>query len=74
MAVNKDDTFDDIQMDEDEIEKALCVLAGSDPERCSYSQVKWKTAQQSCTHLPQIYFLKQLHALSLHVAHIPNQC
>ncbi|XP_029900516.1 putative E3 ubiquitin-protein ligase UBR7 [Myripristis murdjan] len=41
MAVNKDDstvTLGDILADEDELREALCVLAGSDPENCSYSQ------------------------------------
>ncbi|XP_071383875.1 putative E3 ubiquitin-protein ligase UBR7 [Centroberyx affinis] len=40
MAVNKDDStlsLGDILADEDELREALCVLAGSDPENCSYS-------------------------------------
>uniref|UniRef100_G3NZP7 Putative E3 ubiquitin-protein ligase UBR7 n=1 Tax=Gasterosteus aculeatus aculeatus TaxID=481459 RepID=G3NZP7_GASAC len=36
MAANKD-TADDLSNEED-LEKALCVLAGSDPENCSYSR------------------------------------
>ncbi|XP_073339539.1 putative E3 ubiquitin-protein ligase UBR7 [Pagrus major] len=36
MAANKDTDIDDIN--EEELEKALCVLAGSDPENCSYSR------------------------------------
>ncbi|XP_038575411.1 putative E3 ubiquitin-protein ligase UBR7 [Micropterus salmoides] len=39
MAANKDDSdIDDILANEEELEKALCVLAGSDPEKCSYSR------------------------------------
>uniref|UniRef100_UPI0037E7B9DF putative E3 ubiquitin-protein ligase UBR7 n=1 Tax=Semicossyphus pulcher TaxID=241346 RepID=UPI0037E7B9DF len=39
MAANKDDAdIDDIFANEEELEKALCVLAGSDPENCSYSR------------------------------------
>ncbi|XP_039643049.1 putative E3 ubiquitin-protein ligase UBR7 isoform X1 [Perca fluviatilis] len=37
MAANKEDS-DDIFANEEELEKALCVLAGSDPENCSYSR------------------------------------
>ncbi|XP_074547724.1 putative E3 ubiquitin-protein ligase UBR7 [Halichoeres trimaculatus] len=37
MATNKDDAdTDDIFASEEELERALCVLAGSDPENCSY--------------------------------------
>ncbi|XP_075963818.1 putative E3 ubiquitin-protein ligase UBR7 [Anarhichas minor] len=39
MAANKADSdTDDILSNEEELEKALCVLAGSDPENCSYSR------------------------------------
>ncbi|KAM4625441.1 putative E3 ubiquitin-protein ligase UBR7 [Polymixia lowei] len=41
MAVNEDDStssLGDILADEDELREALSVLAGSDPENCSYSQ------------------------------------
>lgn len=38
MAANKD-TADDLSNEED-LEKALCVLAGSDPENCSYYRVR----------------------------------
>ncbi|XP_070835711.1 putative E3 ubiquitin-protein ligase UBR7 isoform X1 [Chaetodon trifascialis] len=39
MAANKDDAdVDDILANEEELVKALCVLAGSDPENCSYSR------------------------------------
>ncbi|XP_068582407.1 putative E3 ubiquitin-protein ligase UBR7 [Cebidichthys violaceus] len=39
MAANKEDSdTDDILSNEEELEKALCVLAGSDPENCSYSR------------------------------------
>lgn len=41
MAANKEDAdIDDILSNEEELEKALCVLAGSDPENCSYSRVR----------------------------------
>lgn len=41
MAANKDDAdIDDVFANEEELEKALCVLAGSDPENCSYSRVR----------------------------------
>lgn len=33
-------------INDEELEKALCVLAGSDPENCSYSRVRGKA---SCT-------------------------
>ncbi|XP_076014611.1 putative E3 ubiquitin-protein ligase UBR7 [Genypterus blacodes] len=39
MAANQDDctmSLSDILADEDELREALCVLAGSDPENCSY--------------------------------------
>ncbi|XP_068435742.1 putative E3 ubiquitin-protein ligase UBR7 [Clinocottus analis] len=39
MAANKDDSdSDDILANKEALEQALCVLAGSDPENCSYSQ------------------------------------
>ncbi|GAA6213586.1 putative E3 ubiquitin-protein ligase UBR7 [Lates japonicus] len=39
MAANKEDPdLDEILANEEELEKALCVLAGSDPENCSYSR------------------------------------
>uniref|UniRef100_A0A3Q4GS77 Putative E3 ubiquitin-protein ligase UBR7 n=1 Tax=Neolamprologus brichardi TaxID=32507 RepID=A0A3Q4GS77_NEOBR len=39
MAANKGDSdIDDILTSEEELEKALCVLAGSDPDNCSYSK------------------------------------
>ncbi|KAM3871375.1 putative E3 ubiquitin-protein ligase UBR7 [Diretmus argenteus] len=41
MAVKKDDptlSLGDIVADEEELREALCVLAGSDPDHCSYSQ------------------------------------
>ncbi|XP_059209031.1 putative E3 ubiquitin-protein ligase UBR7 isoform X2 [Centropristis striata] len=39
MASNKEDAdIDDAAINEEELEKALCVLAGSDPENCSYSR------------------------------------
>ncbi|KAL7380187.1 hypothetical protein ABVT39_013343 [Epinephelus coioides] len=39
MAAHKEDSDpDDILASEEELEKALCVLAGSDPENCSYSR------------------------------------
>ncbi|XP_070776926.1 putative E3 ubiquitin-protein ligase UBR7 [Enoplosus armatus] len=39
MAANKDEAdTDDVLVSEEELEKALCVLAGSDPEKCSYSR------------------------------------
>lgn len=41
MAAHKEDSdLDDILANEEELEKALCVLAGSDPENCSYSRVR----------------------------------
>lgn len=46
MAANKGDSdIDDILTSEEELEKALCVLAGSDPDNCSYSKV----GEASCT-------------------------
>uniref|UniRef100_A0A8P4JXK4 Putative E3 ubiquitin-protein ligase UBR7 n=1 Tax=Dicentrarchus labrax TaxID=13489 RepID=A0A8P4JXK4_DICLA len=39
MATSKDDAdIEDILANEEELERALCVLAGSDPENCSYSR------------------------------------
>ncbi|XP_034531705.1 putative E3 ubiquitin-protein ligase UBR7 [Notolabrus celidotus] len=39
MAENKDDADNvDVLASEEELERALCVLAGSDPENCSYSR------------------------------------
>ncbi|CAK6957003.1 putative E3 ubiquitin-protein ligase UBR7 [Scomber scombrus] len=39
MAENKDEpNTEDIVADEEELEEALCVLAGSDPNNCSYSR------------------------------------
>lgn len=39
MAANKNDSdSDDIPANAEELERALCVLAGSDPENCSYSR------------------------------------
>ncbi|XP_070698118.1 putative E3 ubiquitin-protein ligase UBR7 [Pempheris klunzingeri] len=39
MAANKSDAdFDDFLASEEDLESALCVLAGSDPENCSYSR------------------------------------
>lgn len=41
MATNKDDAdIEDIFANEEELERALCVLAGSDPENCSYFRVR----------------------------------
>lgn len=39
MAEYKEDA-DDVVVNEEELEKVLCVLAGSDPENCSYSRVR----------------------------------
>lgn len=39
MAAHKDDVDFDWVPSKDEIEEILCVLAGSDPENCSYSRV-----------------------------------
>lgn len=40
MAVRKDDEVDfDWVANKEELEEVLCVLAGSDPENCSYSRV-----------------------------------
>ncbi|KAM3594937.1 uncharacterized protein V6R79_015641 [Siganus canaliculatus] len=39
MAANNDDTrLDDIFTNKEELEEAFCLLAGSDPENCSYSR------------------------------------
>ncbi|KAK2826070.1 hypothetical protein Q5P01_020284 [Channa striata] len=38
MAAQRDSDLDDSVANEEELEKALCVLAGSDPEHCSYSR------------------------------------
>uniref|UniRef100_A0A665WQP4 Putative E3 ubiquitin-protein ligase UBR7 n=1 Tax=Echeneis naucrates TaxID=173247 RepID=A0A665WQP4_ECHNA len=38
MAANKEESDPDGLFTSEELEKALCVLAGSDPENCSYSQ------------------------------------
>lgn len=41
MAAYKEEAdIGDIVADEQELEMALCVLAGSDPENCSYSRVR----------------------------------
>lgn len=43
MAENKDDSsvfLYDVLADDDELREAMGVLAGSDPENCSYSQVR----------------------------------
>lgn len=46
MAAQRDDSvLDDVVASEEELEKALCVLAGSDPDNCSYSRVR----KASCT-------------------------
>lgn len=40
MAAHKDDAVDfDWVANKEELEEVLCVLAGSDPENCSYSRV-----------------------------------
>lgn len=39
MAVHKDDVDFDWVANKEELEEVLCVLAGSDPENCSYSRV-----------------------------------
>lgn len=39
MAVHKDDLDFDWVANKEELEEVLCVLAGSDPENCSYSRV-----------------------------------
>lgn len=39
MALHKDDLDFDWVANKEELEEVLCVLAGSDPENCSYSRV-----------------------------------
>lgn len=47
MAANKEDCEpDDFLPDEEEL-AALCVLAGSDPENCSYSRVRGASCSAS---------------------------
>lgn len=46
MAADRSDSdIDAILVNEEDVEKALCVLAGSDPDNCSYSRVR----KASCT-------------------------
>lgn len=50
MAVHKDDVVDfDWLANKEELEEVLCVLAGSDPENCSYSRV---SRGRECRRLP----------------------
>ena len=39
-------------MDEDELREALSVLGGSDPEHCSYTKVKDRSADLQQTRIP----------------------
>lgn len=44
-AQTEDASVEEVAVSEEELERALCVLAGSDPDHCSYSRVR----EASCT-------------------------
>lgn len=60
MATCKDGAdIDDTLTNEEELDKALCVLAGSDPENCSYSRVRC-IAPPAAIHSPFRFWLREV--------------
>lgn len=67
MAANRDTDADVDDINDEELEKALCVLAGSDPENCSYSRVRERASCTAALTAPIALYPSVQFLLSPHV-------
>lgn len=67
MAANRDTDADVDDINDEELEKALCLLAGSDPENCSYSRVRERASCTAALTAPIALYPSVQFLLSPHV-------